>query len=286
MILGGSSWRGATLLVAALAFGCGGSDEDVINVGGESSGGSPATGGAASVAPAGGGGADVGGSGGVAGGAGGAGGMGGVAVTDDLGVGDGQDVVVIGDSYMNLVVLGVMQSLDAISGQSYRKHAVPGTRMLDDAIPNQYRDARGQNPNIATVVMDGGGNDILGGPLDDCRNGPGPDCQATLDQVFEAYGVFFQELADDGVEDVVVFSYPHLPRTNADLAETLDDGAARAAAECENSPVDCHFIDTIPAFTGNEEAYNIGDDIHPNQTGMDVIASLVWDAMVEGGVRR
>src|SRR5207248_1465446 len=104
------------------------------------------------------------GTGGTGAGAGGSGGGSGGAPAEmhmDLGKGDGSDVITIGDSWMNLIFTGIEPSLDSVSGQHYRHYAVPGTLVLNEQIPGQYESAKQANPAIKTVVMTGGGNDIL-----------------------------------------------------------------------------------------------------------------------------
>ena len=108
----------------------------------------------------------------------------------DLGQGDGSDVVMIGDSWMSFIDTGIEQSITRISGQPYRLYGVPGTRLLDGAIPGQYARAKADNPNIATVIMTGGGNDvILAGLGEDCAAG-GAECAAELEKI----GAGLQEL--------------------------------------------------------------------------------------------
>lgn len=100
----------------------------------------------------------------------------------DLGEGDGRDVIFVGDSWMNLVGFGelsivppgldpriyetvpsgIQQTTIVASGnRPYRQYGVPGTKLLDEVIPDQYYTAVDDDPVINTIVMTGGGNDIL-----------------------------------------------------------------------------------------------------------------------------
>ena len=101
---------------------------------------------------------------------------------------------------MLLFTTGIQVSLERISGRNYRNYAAPGTRVLDGVIPRQYDTARTANRNIKTVVMTGGGNDVL---LGTCTG----DCKATIDQVAVKMKELRAKMATDGVEDVILISY-------------------------------------------------------------------------------
>ena len=81
---------------------------------------------------------------------------------EDLGKGTGGDVVTIGDSWMDYVLGGggIQAGLDR-AGTNYRHYALSGTQLLDGVIPRQYDRAKAANADIKTVLMTGGGNDIM-----------------------------------------------------------------------------------------------------------------------------
>ena len=81
---------------------------------------------------------------------------------EDLGKGTGSDVVTIGDSWMDYLLGGggIEGGLDR-AGTNYRHYALSGTQLLDGVIPRQYDRAKAANPDIKTVIMTGGGNDIM-----------------------------------------------------------------------------------------------------------------------------
>src|SRR5262245_9476405 len=116
----------------------------------------------------------------------------------DLGVGDGSDVITIGDSLMhNMLELfgisgaggGLVLAL-ARQGVRYRNWATQGVWMTSysgwgGAILTQFESAISSVPNIKTVIMSGGGNDVIqatNGVAADCKaNGlNGPLCSQTL----------------------------------------------------------------------------------------------------------
>ena len=122
---------------------------------------------------------------------------------EDLGEGDGQDVITIGDSWMNLIVTGIEQSLEAASGRDYRNYAVPGTLVLNEQIPGQYTSVVAADPDIKTIVMTGGGNDILTSPCVD------DECQPIVDDVSMRLTELMTQAGMDGVEDIVLIGYTY-----------------------------------------------------------------------------
>ncbi|MDD9935198.1 MAG: SGNH/GDSL hydrolase family protein, partial [Myxococcales bacterium] len=200
----------------------------------------------------------------------------------DLGMGDGSDVIAIGDSWMNLGTVGIQQSLAAASGQPYRAYGVPGTRLLDEAIPGQYAAARAENPDIKTVVVTGGGNDILQNPLLllDCP-ALGQSCMDTMDMIGLRYEELAAELAADGVEDIIIVNYS---RGTALGPAPVEYAWEALAPFCEqSSPVDCHLVDPDEVAGGTMP---LRDGIHPTDAGYDMLGEHIYDLMVDGGMRR
>ncbi len=251
---------------------CNGATEaECVGVCGMGSGGSSGTG-------AGAGGGGVGGTG-----AAGAGGTGPTGFVPARCHGDASKTIMIGDSYLALSG-DVTRFLEQYSGQKFRTHYVSGTQMvggLPPSIPDQARAAYQQGP-VESVIMTGGGNDILIGDAT-CRVAPmGATCLATVQRTLDAAGALMVEAASKGVREVVYFFYPHLPGSllaPIELNQVLDHAAPLAKAICENSTVlDCTFIDTRPAFMGHPEYIGV-DGIHPTAPGSEAIAKLLWAAM-------
>jgi len=176
---------------------------------------------------------------------------------------------------------GLEISLEKISGRDYRNYAVAGTMVLNDQIPNQYRDAVAENPNIKTVVMTGGGNDILLGNVF-CTIAWSDSCTQTVRDVADKLAELRAEMAADGVEDVVLSGYG----TPTDLPAAmpgLDLGRELSLAMCVPDAMPrCHWIDPGEELVGNIS----GDGIHPTPAGYDIIGQMTWDLMQERGLRR
>ncbi|HMJ10241.1 MAG TPA: hypothetical protein VK524_02490, partial [Polyangiaceae bacterium] len=112
----------------------------------------------------------AGGAGGSAGTGGNPGGAGGQLGNPPC-VTKGSQIIVLGDSYMNLGDTAAMPHryteqrarTDGSLGASdaYRMYAVPGTSMATGQIPSQLTQAINADRDIKAVIMTGGGNDIL-----------------------------------------------------------------------------------------------------------------------------
>ena len=101
---------------------------------------------------------------------------------EDQGKGDGSDVIMIGDSWMTMYGGGLQAGINASNGSTtYRGYGVAGTQLLNGAIPGQFTRVSRTNKNIRTVIMTGGGNDVLLNPAATaaCRD---PSC-STLQNI-------------------------------------------------------------------------------------------------------
>jgi hypothetical protein len=239
--------------------------------------------------------AGTGGTGGGAPPAGGSGGSGGSAgevpdagtpepdamvVDEDLGEGDGSDVITIGDSWMSLGLEGIQQSLVEVSGQPYRTYGVAGTRMLNGQIPGQYDRAVGVDPDIQTVIMTGGGNDVLlTGLSGACASGT-MSCLTQLEAITAELNELWAKMAADGVRDVVYMMYAK--DAGDGLAPSLmHDQRLMTACDSVPEPLDCHLMFTDEFVMGQYR-----DGVHPTGAGYDRLGQAVYDLMVAEGMRR
>jgi hypothetical protein len=221
---------------------------------------------------------------------GGAAGQGGAAPHMDLGVGTGADVVLLGDSWMSNTLQiegtggGLAPSLIAAAGKPYRNYAVQGVMMLTSsafgpAIPTQYDTAKRANPNIKTVVMTGGGNDIIQNPtIQSACNTGGQACVDLLNKVSDAMNTLWTKMADDKVEDVVYVQYA----TDVGSTDPSVRGMQKAPAICTMGRIRCHAVDSTAAVMKQIA----GDGIHPLQAANVRLAKVVYDLMTSEGMRR
>jgi hypothetical protein len=193
---------------------------------------------------------------------------------EDLGKGDGTDVIAIGDSWMLLSVSGIQLSLVRLSGQKYRTYGVPGTQLLNGQIPGQYTSAKQANPDIKTVVMTGGGNDLL---LTGQTTGTGATDQ--INKVSDGLVKLWNEMGADGVKDIVYIEYSR-GGTNE---MNVNTGTAKIQPLCEGlTSTRCHWVDSDLYIM----KMLMGDGIHPTADGCDKIAKAVIDLMEKEGMRR
>jgi lysophospholipase L1-like esterase len=201
-------------------------------------------------------------------------------------------VVTIGDSYMEFGGIGTEYSLESISGRNYRNHAVAGTRILNGQIPGQYATAKAANPNIKTVIMTGGGNDIIldfFGNLIACQGAEteaalSPACIAALDEITVGVDDLMATMEADGVQDVFYVGYGHI--TANELSGTIERTKRVQGERCRDDDptktMRCHFVDPSDAL-GTMFG---GDGIHPTDAGYDIIGTMVWERMqMEGALR-
>jgi lysophospholipase L1-like esterase len=215
---------------------------------------------------------------------------GGTSARPDQGMGDGKDVVTIGDSWMNLNnTIGIQQSLEKISKRDYRNYGVPGTKLLDEVIPNQYVKAKQEGP-IKTVIMTGGGNDVLQEillPCVDANFDNDSKCSDQINKVAERLKKLWAQMAADGVQDVYIIGYSGKtnPLSLGTTAKSITYSSMKIDPICQMvpAPLRCTAMDTdkeVPGLT-------IGSDgIHPTAAGYDLLGTQVWKVMQEKGMRR
>lgn len=222
-------------------------------------------------------------------------------VEGDLGKGDGHDVIAIGDSWMSLTgTSGIQFALKAASGQPYRAYGVAGTCLLPGhcllsqaVIPDQYAAAKQENADIKTVVMTGGGNDILqdfsvSASCSDPNIDTMPACKTRIDEVAARLQALWAEMAADGVRDVVVVGYSRKAKTflgGAPLSKSVEYSGMKIQPICDSvpKPLRCHTMDSdmvVPDLALRS------DNIHPDDPSYTKLGQVVYKLMEEKGMRR
>jgi hypothetical protein len=198
------------------------------------------------------------------------------ATRADLGKGDGKDVVTIGDSWMSgaLGGAGIQAALDR-QMTNYRHYAVTATTLLSGQIPGQYDRAKRADPKISTVIMTGGGNDVMfsGG----CNTKA--SCQAISDKISDALDKLWTQMAADGVKDVLYIQY-------ANVAGSTDPelrGMAKPVPVCSTGKIICHSMETSSIVT---KASDLTDGIHPDSAANTRIAKAALALMEQRKMRR
>ncbi len=210
-------------------------------------------------------------------------------------------VIVMGDSYINWATHTFGQDLANEAGETWPMYAVGGYSMGSGGIgliPPQFDQALAANPDIKAVVMDGGGNDILIPDTlmfpgsDACKNSLDsasmPACQMVVQTAIAAAEQLMMHMADSGVSDVVYLFYPHVPDGTAlggdhpnamlDYALPMTKASCDGAEQKSGGKLRCHFLDLIPIFDGHPE-YFAALDVHENSMGSAAMAKAVWQLM-------
>jgi lysophospholipase L1-like esterase len=217
-----------------------------------------------------------------------------VTMRPDQGMGDGKDVITIGDSWMNLDnSIGIQQSLEKISKRDYRNFGVPGTRLLDEVIPNQYEMALREGA-IKTVIMTGGGNDIIQDKLifqilsgASCADENfTAECTMQLDAIAARLAKLWAKMAQDGVQDVIIVGYTKTAKPlGYNVSKSAEYSNMKIPPICAAVPLPlrCHVFDAdveVPSIALQ------ADGIHPNAASYDALGAAVWKLMQAKGMRR
>lgn len=206
---------------------------------------------------------------------------------------DNNQVVNIGDSIFALSG-EIQEFLHSYGGKTFRRYAVSGAEItggaLAPSIASQYGTAKNDNPNIDTILMDGGGNDILLPAIafdpHDCKTQwyewgrLSNSCKNFIDDIYVDTVNLLNEMAGDGVDKVIFQGYYYTKDTWMmqldSLEEAIDYGDAKLAQACAYSAVDCTFIDPRPVINDGDIKV---DAIHPKRSGSKKIADLVWPVL-------
>jgi lysophospholipase L1-like esterase len=179
------------------------------------------------------------------------------------------EVLIIGDSLLTAANREIVVELRRLAGANYVDRSAPGARMAN--IVTQYDNAPAPQPKV--VIMDGGGNDVL----------QNPSCSAGCTQHMQAittFRTFLQQMSTEGVQHVVFISYYDMPS----IAAGNDWMRPRLQAECQQSPVPCHFVDLRTLFVGQASNQYTTDGIHPTVAAADQCSAAIWSTMQQNCV--
>lgn len=196
---------------------------------------------------------------------------------EDLGVGTGTDVVTIGDSWMDYALSGGgIEAALRKEGKRYRNYSRSGTTLSSGAIPGQFDRALRANPDIKTVIMTGGGNDVM---FSGACNGSAERCAEAGAMIVMRLNTLWTKMAEEGVKDVVYIQYSN----SAGTARMRPDGGMQASVQiCTTGKIRCHSIPTSDIVASRD----LLDGIHPNAAANTRIAKRVLEIMEKRGVRR
>lgn len=195
------------------------------------------------------------------------------------------EVVNLGDSIFALSGK-IHDNLQSWAGETFRRYALSGSMVSH--IADQYAKAKGDNPNIQTVFMDAGGNDILiPATLFDpynCRvdwweSGLSSSCRALIDDVYVDTVNLLNQMGRDGVDNIIFLGYYRLKTGligSTSLNKAVDYGDAKLALAVQNATAAPNyrvFVDPRPYIVNSDITF---DGVHPNDSGSRKCATLIW----------
>lgn len=197
----------------------------------------------------------------------------------------GNQVIVIGESFIAMSHL-ITQDLQQLavnagilaSGDKFIDNSVSGTRLSGGPSPNiplQYANGNSQK-KVRWVIMDGGGNDCLGGS---CPNPPTPSCP-DLQNAVNAARTLIAKMGSDGVVKVLYFFYPDPQQDFGGLRAKLDvlRPLIQNVVTSSTNPK-CYWLDLRPVFQGHYAEYIQSDGIHPTPAGCQATANAIWNVI-------
>lgn len=204
---------------------------------------------------------------------------------------DNNQVITLGDSIFDLSD-ELQGNLESYAGQTFRKYSLSGAQLYSGGIGvtpvvQQYADAKAYNDDIRTIVMNGGGNDILIPVLAQfdpyrCKTRwyqfgkLSAKCKNFIDDLYVEGVNILNDMNDDGVENIIYLGYYYtknalLPLKS--LKQAVDYGNNTLSRACTNSTVACTFVDPRSSIVDRDI---IIDGIHPASSGSRKLADLVW----------
>jgi hypothetical protein len=203
-------------------------------------------------------------------------------------------VVMLGDSIFALTDQEAM-FLEELSGESYRKYYVSGAQMVGGFMKNvkrQYDEAIADGP-IRTVILDGGGNDILIGANKTCRVDYGDElsdeCYAVMDTVLKECEKDMREMVADGIKNVVYQGYYYVRYEQLwQVTDVFQEKGIQLVEElsAEYPDIKIVYVDPRPHFKQGDTSHLLFDGIHPNCEGSQKLANLLWEAMVKNDIEQ
>lgn len=185
----------------------------------------------------------------------------------------GSEVAVIGESFI-AASHGITKEIESQAkaagslGQSdkYVDNSVSGTTLAGD-IPKQYDRAVQSSGTIKYVLMDGGGNDCMGG--------------GTGDAALAAAKTLFQTMASKNTLKVQYFFYPDpIGSQWSSLKGCLDVLRPKMKELCDGlTAPKCYWLDLRTVWNGHNEYTS--DGIHPTAAGDKATGDAIWPEMVK-----
>jgi len=199
--------------------------------------------------------------------------------------------VIIGDSmfWSGLPFLGGSPSplskwLETWAGHSIENHALVGASLEEGwvkSIQKQYEDLN-KVPTITTLIMDGGGNDVMS-HRQDCELWNSA-CQQVVDHSISIASSILEKAHEDGILQVLYLGFYYIKG----LEKAADDADRKMREMCERAMVPCYFVDpryNATSGQGLPTPEMLGSDgIHPKPEGYKILAQMIWDEAMKHSI--
>mgnify|MGYP000382550987 CR=1 FL=1 len=192
---------------------------------------------------------------------------------------DRNEIITVGDSIFDLS--GELQLfLEQEAGETFRNYTQNGAKIA--GIIQQYEDAKVDDANIETIVMDAAGNDILIPAIlfdpQRCktrwyRRNLSSKCKAFIDDLYVDGVNMLNNMDADGVSNVIYLGYYHTTGNQSNLVQAVDYGDVKLDQACTNSTANCTFVDPRSSIVAADVK---SDGIHPTTSGSQKLADLIW----------
>ncbi|SMF04632.1 SGNH/GDSL hydrolase family protein [Pseudobacteriovorax antillogorgiicola] len=181
------------------------------------------------------------------------------------------DTIILGDSIFALNG-EIERRLERNSGQRITSYARNGAEM-DDVVQQYYRARARGIPQ--TVIMNGGGNDVLGN-ITSCRF-LNSRCVNAIEGAIDQGVDLIQLMEDDGVERIVYLGYYYTKFIGGGLDNAIDYAMARIPQICGATNLPCDVVETRRLMNGFGN--RIIDGIHPTFRGSRKMADAIWEVL-------
>jgi len=174
------------------------------------------------------------------------------------------------------------QYLEQWAGHAIPNHALVGASLevgFVKSIEQQFHELS-PSDQITTLIMDGGGNDVMS-HKNDCLNF-NSKCIEMVDNCLNIITDIFEGAPAKNISHILYLGFYYLPG----LEKVTDLANTKINALCESTTiVDCHFIDpryNETTHTGLKTPEMLGSDgIHPTKEGFKILAQMIWEKKLE-----
>jgi len=192
--------------------------------------------------------------------------------------------VIIGDSmfWSGMPFFGGQPSplskwLETWSGHNIENHALVGASLEDGwikSIHTQFLELD-NTPKITTLIMDGGGNDVIS-HRKDCEYF-NTEC---LKVINNSLSIANDILNNADVDNIIYLGFYYL----SGLKVAADYADSKVRTMCKSVP-NCYFVDpryNETSGTGLLTPQMLGNDlVHPNEEGYKLLAQMIWNTTIK-----